>query len=58
MAIEDRRGWCRTCGGPAYRHPSRANNIPDRWTHRRTSDWITNPHEVDPIPIDEQETNA
>lgn len=50
MPIEDRTGVCRICQGPAYRHPSRANNIPDRWVHRSTADWIDNPHEVDPVP--------
>lgn len=50
MPIEDRTGTCATCQGRAYRHPSRSGNIPDRWLHRDTKDWINNPHEVDPIP--------
>lgn len=61
MAIENRNGTCRTCNGRAYRQPSRANNIPDRWVHRNTADWINNPHEVDPMPdVDgkEQDTDS
>jgi hypothetical protein len=54
MAIEDRRGTCRTCNGPAYRYPSLSNDIPDRWAHRRTADWRDNPHEVDPIPNEQE----
>lgn len=52
MGIEKRSGTCKTCSGPAYRVPNRMNT-PDRWVHRRTADWINNPHEVDPQPDDE-----
>lgn len=54
MPIENRRGTCKTCHGPVYRHPNR-QNTPDRWTHQRTADWINNPHEVDPDPEQPQE---
>lgn len=52
MAVEDRTGQCRTCGGPAYRIPNRLPGTADQWVHRRTSDWLVNPHDVDPEPAD------
>lgn len=48
MPIENRHGVCAVCDGPIYRHPSQSDQIRDRWTHRRTADWITNPHEPQP----------
>lgn len=48
MPIENRNGVCATCGGPAYRYPHPVAGRPDQWAHRDTSDWIDNPHEVDP----------
>lgn len=57
MAIEDRRGTCRTCKGPAYRVPNRMPDVPDGWVHLNVATVLDNPHEVDPIP-NEEETNA
>lgn len=52
---DNRRGTCRTCNGPAMRVPNKMPDQPDGWVHRRTADWLTNPHDVDPIPEENPE---
>lgn len=54
MAIEDRRGTCRVCNGPAYRVPNQMPDTPDKWVHLNVATVLDNPHEVDPIPNQEE----
>lgn len=58
MATENRHGTCLTCKGPIYRHPYPGGGHPDRWSHRRTADWVDNPHEAQPAPEPEQSEEA